>query len=552
MGITIQEALQLPIMKKAKLVAGKEGIRNTIKWVTIVEVLVPDDIDRLQEGELLITTGFGVMESDEKREVFHLLLSMKKLSGIALYTGFRLPEVPESFIEIANKHDMPLLEISPEINFSMITKEILEQIVNSQMKLLEYSHSIHEKFTRLVLCSQGLLPITQTLSRLIQGSVIVINDLSEIAQHCLIHHTLSVSGAECITIREDVIRLQELLSRCTLRSNESFVSHKQDYVIHIQPIVASQDHYGFIVSMKESEKWEKLDSIAIEHAATVYAIEILKLKAVQETRIRLQGDYLEELLNESFINQSQAFKRGKTLGLDLTLKHAVIRFQFASIQRATIAVQLFDQLMKLKNRQTVIKKKQDTLIVLAEVKNDKFNSNKQDSLQLAQAIHDKWERLFPQDVIKIGIGRVYSDLQELPKSAREAEYSIHFSDLLLESKTMVHYDDLGHYHILIQMVEAGMDLRDFYENLLGPLFSLQGDALLRTLEVYLHHKNMQIAADEIFVHRQTLRYRLTQIEKLTSLDLKSPDDQMKLQLAIMAYKLDRLKNPTKFEKLHKS
>ncbi|MGG1664659.1 PucR family transcriptional regulator [Brevibacillus sp. NRS-1366] len=549
MGITINEALHLPVMKKAKLVAGREGIQNTIKWVTIVEVLVPEDIDRLQEGELLITTGFGILESEEKREVFHSLLSMKKLSGIALYTGFRLPEVPESFIEIANKHAMPILEIYPDINFSMITKEILEQIVNSQIKLLEYSHSIHERFTKLVLRSQGLIPITRTLSSLIQGSVILINDLSEIVQHCLIHHKLSVSEAESITMGEEVIRLPEFLSR-SIHYTECFEVKKQNYVFHIQPIVANQALYGFIFSIKESDKWEKLDSIAIEHAATVYAFEFLKLKAVEETRIRLQGDYLEELLNESYINRSHALKRGKKLGLDLTLTHVVIYIKFDTMnEKSTNAAQIIDQLMKEKNRQTVIIKKRDALIVLVEVKDNKIKSNKQDSLELAQAIQDKWVRLFPKDVIKIGIGRVYSDLQELPKSAQEAEYSIHFSELLPTSKTIVHYEDLGHFHILIHMIEAGNDLRDFYENLIGPLFSHQRDDLLRTLEVYLHRKNMQITAAELFVHRQSLRYRLAKIEKITSLNLKSSDDQMKLQIAIMAYKLDRFKNPERFKQV---
>ena len=88
MAISIREALQLPVMSQTKLVAGFDGLDNMIEWVTIVEVL--EDINRLQDGWFLITTGFGLMESEEKQRQFQRLISMKKLSGVAIYTGFYL------------------------------------------------------------------------------------------------------------------------------------------------------------------------------------------------------------------------------------------------------------------------------------------------------------------------------------------------------------------------------------------------------------------------------------------------------------------------------
>ena len=68
-AISIKDALQLPIMQKTRLVAGKRGIENQIKWVTIIEVL--EDIERLQKGEFLITTGFKLIEDENRLESFH-------------------------------------------------------------------------------------------------------------------------------------------------------------------------------------------------------------------------------------------------------------------------------------------------------------------------------------------------------------------------------------------------------------------------------------------------------------------------------------------------
>ncbi|MDR7000752.1 PucR family transcriptional regulator ligand-binding domain-containing protein [Neobacillus niacini] len=137
MAIRIHEALQLPIMQQTKLIAGKNGLENWIKWVTIVEVI--EDINRLQEGEFLITTGFGLGDNEEKQLEFKKLLSLGKLSGVALYTGLYVKEIPQSFISIADQYALPLIEIPANINFSMITKELLEEIVNKQSQTFEYS-----------------------------------------------------------------------------------------------------------------------------------------------------------------------------------------------------------------------------------------------------------------------------------------------------------------------------------------------------------------------------------------------------------------------------
>lgn len=128
MSISVQEAIHLPALNTAKLLAGEKGIHNQIKWVTIVEVI--EDIERFQDGEFLITTGYGLAEDSRQ---FQRLLAMNKLSGVAIYNGFYLKEIPALFLEIANSHQLPLIELPTDLNFSTVTKSILQQILNRQM-----------------------------------------------------------------------------------------------------------------------------------------------------------------------------------------------------------------------------------------------------------------------------------------------------------------------------------------------------------------------------------------------------------------------------------
>ncbi|SEN69143.1 PucR family transcriptional regulator [Lihuaxuella thermophila] len=533
MAISIQEALQLPVMKRTRLVAGHQGVHHPIKWVTIVEVL--EDIHRLQEGEFLITTGYGLMESEQKRNEFHKLLSMKKLSGVAIYTGFYLREIPDSFIELANRHALPLIEIPTDINFSMITKAILEQIVNNQMQSLEYSLSIHKQFTQLVLGSQGDAPITKTLSSLIQGSIILFNEFLEISHRYLIHDWI-----ECLDDMRVKIKHREIEPVQTLQ--ERVELQEQNVMIVIHPIIANEVNFGYIMAIKEKDEWQELDYIAIEHAATVYAIEYLMLKAVEETKIRLQGDFLEEIFNQNFKSESKTLERGKKLGFNLALNQAVLHIQFpAAKEKGYYLSQIISQIMKQKGRQAILQGKMDSVIVLTEVVAGRAQQAKKETIELAELILDRWNRLDPDEPLKIGIGRAYRNLRQLTQSAREAEYALHYSKLLAKSKPVIHYDDLGLYHLLIHMRESGVNLQQFYEEHLGGLIHRKGTDLLYTLETFLmHNQNIQNTAAELFIHRHTLKYRLKQIEKITGLNLQSADDRMKLQLALMAYKLSNV------------
>lgn len=90
---------------------------------------------------------------------------------------------------------------------------------------------------------------------------------------------------------------------------------------------------------------------------------------------------------------------------------------------------------------------------------------------------------------------------------------------------------------LIAALLADPDKAAYY---LGLLASLQrydrehhGD-LVKTLDAYLRHGgNSTQAADAIYIHRNSMRYRLTRIHALTGLDLDSADDRLALQVALL-------------------
>lgn len=103
---------------------------------------------------------------------------------------------------------------------------------------------------------------------------------------------------------------------------------------------------------------------------------------------------------------------------------------------------------------------------------------------------------------------------------------------------VVHFDDLG----VVRVLAAGGDtaaLRRFVDRWLGPLVAYdrrRGTDLVRTVAVYLDSGgSVGQAAEALFVHPSTLKYRLARVGELTGLDLGDPDTRFQLQLAGRAH-----------------
>ncbi|WP_281168087.1 PucR family transcriptional regulator [Siminovitchia fordii] len=533
----------MPVMQKTKLAAGHKGIENNIKWVTIVEVL--EDIGRLQPGEFLITTGFGISENEEQLEVFHKLLRSKLLSGIAIYTSFYMKEIPASFIELANENDLPLIEIPTDINFSEITKAMLEQIVNNQMHLLEQAEHIHRELTNLILNDQSLTEVTKRLSQLTSSHIVIFNEFYDTIytnedEGMMFNQTSFSMNGNKIDISK------YLISSLKRESKVNFTFEK--HISTVYPIIAKQSCYGWIVMTKQESSWQELDDIAIEQAAPIYAMEFLKKQAIEETQLRIQSNFLEDIFNKNYINDRVIIDHGLKLDYDLTLNQSVFHLAFKHPEDidANLIDRLYhltDQILGQKKKQHLIQTKLNSIIFLTNATGENKEEKYKHTINLARDLLKNWTYYFPKVDLIIGIGKDYDQVNDLGKSAREAHYAVKLNGLISKNINIVHYEDLGMYDLLLEMERSGIDLTSIYEQHISGLLSDKDKDidLIETLDSYFkNNQSIQKAAQELYIHRHTLRYRLNQIEIRTGLDIKSTEDLLKLQLGVMAYKLVHL------------
>ena len=112
---------------------------------------------------------------------------------------------------------------------------------------------------------------------------------------------------------------------------------------------------------------------------------------------------------------------------------------------------------------------------------------------------------------------------------------------LRETKPL-YFGNLSVYRLLFQL-EGNPELDSFMREALGPLLDYEGGGdLLETLEAFCERLgNLSQTAEKLFIHRNSLLYRMERISQIAGLDMNNPDTRLAVHLAL---KVRKMLNPT--------
>jgi DNA-binding PucR family transcriptional regulator len=183
--------------------------------------------------------------------------------------------------------------------------------------------------------------------------------------------------------------------------------------------------------------------------------------------------------------------------------------------------------------------KLDDYIIIAQSK-DNSSSPARDIVNKA-AIHivNKFSDYFPGESITIGIGKCKDNILDIHSSCKEAKEAIQLG-LQLDGKGKV-YEYLAMEPELLLHQLPDIALKQFLSSTLKPLiiYDRQNDSdLLKTLEVFLLNRGkIEDTARVLFLHRNTVKFRVARIEELLKTDLKDGEELFRLQLGLRVVKL---------------
>ena len=176
-----------------------------------------------------------------------------------------------------------------------------------------------------------------------------------------------------------------------------------------------------------------------------------------------------------------------------------------------------------------------------EIKNT-VDSN--DLEKLARSIADTLSSEFYTRV-NVGIGTAVIGVKDLARSFKEAQMALEVGKVFDTDKNIVSYDNLGIarliYHLPTTLCETF--LHEVFKR--GSIDSLDHETLFTIQKFFENNLNVSETSRKLFVHRNTLVYRLEKIKKLTGLDLREFDHAIIFKIALMVKKYLSA-NPIKF------
>ena len=181
---------------------------------------------------------------------------------------------------------------------------------------------------------------------------------------------------------------------------------------------------------------------------------------------------------------------------------------------------------------------------IALVKETKPGIDSKDIEQLASTIADTLTGEFYAHAT-IGVGTTVDNLKDLAKSFKDAQVALEVGKVFDTDKTIVCYNSLGIARLIYQLPTTLCEsfLKEVFKR--GSIESLDQETLFTIHKFFENNLNVSETSRKLFVHRNTLVYRLEKIKKITGLDLREFDHAIIFKIALMVNKYLK-SNPIKY------
>lgn len=243
-----------------------------------------------------------------------------------------------------------------------------------------------------------------------------------------------------------------------------------------------------------------------------------------------RSNYVKNIILEN-IMPGDIYIKARELHFNVEASHVVLLIKI--VTKNDISV--FDVIQNLfpdKQKDFVINISESEIAI---VKETAPNIDMTDLEKLARSIIDTLSGEFYTHCV-IGIGTIVDAIKDLASSFKEAQIAIEVGKVFDTEKTIVCYEKLGIARLIYQLPTTLCEtyLKEVFK--MGSIESLDQETLFTIQKFFENNLNVSETSRKLFVHRNTLVYRLEKIKKLTGLDLREFEHAIIFKIALMVKK----------------
>ncbi len=243
-----------------------------------------------------------------------------------------------------------------------------------------------------------------------------------------------------------------------------------------------------------------------------------------------KGTFVKNIIMDN-IMPGDIYIRAKELHFSADVQRAV--FLVRQVGHADVSsVEVLKNLFTDKQQTFVLNINENDIAVIKQVpENTEVSDLMQTAEMMERVLHDE---LNLKTVI--GIGTVSGHLRELADSFKEAQVAIEVGKVFETEKSIINYENLGIGRLIYQLPTTLCEifLSEVFKK--SSIDALDQETLFTINKFFENNLNVSETSRKLFVHRNTLVYRLEKIKKLTGLDLREFDHAIVFKVALMVRK----------------
>lgn len=538
----IQDVLKDKRFSEFSLLAGLSGAGNAISTVTVIDT--PDGAKWLSGGEFVITTAYMLKDDEEALLRFIRTLKARKASALGIKQGRYIENIPDSALALSDDLGLPLLLIPQKFPYADIINPILSELVNQQTNRLIQANLIHTKFTELAVSDASIPDILSAFMSIVgiptaffdfeTAQIWYSDSESNLAQHLKTERILSHRDID--RVRYDLHLIANQNRRFGVLVFEKGVLERE------------MEEDGGTALIQERDPGFK---IALENAATNIILREQTIISNRQVAERYKGLLIQDILIHNIKSETEIHNRAEIFGWDFHDGGIVLEVDINNIKQRfkrnfsnntskmleEMSTEIFDisirEILRFYPNAHYVKLS-DIIIFVLSIRPKERKQMEKHIAEAFSRIQKSIENI--PFTISFGIGRYYENIEQIYLSYQEAREVIRLSYMFSWFNRILYYEKMDLFRIFLPILD-NQEALEACRNCLQPLLDYDrknGKNMLETLQVVSECDwNLKLAAERMFLHPNSVKYRMEQIGKLIHRNCREHSDRLLIEIAIL-------------------